>query len=348
MVDWVFGRAGRKAGHAATSHLLFDALLEETGGAVPLSWVRSSAAIPWSNFGDAASAVIVAALSGRPVVHRAFTSAQRRMVAVGTIGQAQSGGALHVWGTGFDPKRAPVGLHGAGFFAAPDVEYNVHAVRGPYSRAALLRAGIEAPPVYGDPAWFLPRIIHPERQPRYELGVVLHISELEAPDVVARPRAGLLRYAGGEAEGVHLISTYHPPTWQGFQDKLAELLSCKRIISRSLHGMLLADAYGIPCLYMADDEPGAQRPEIEAGYGSVDHRFADAYRGFGRSRLAAFGLPKDQPSPWDAVIAAADRMWEPIAYSGEALFEAFPARPAISFEDDVWPLPPALAEGLPW
>ncbi|WP_165982401.1 polysaccharide pyruvyl transferase family protein [Dankookia rubra] len=325
-----------------------DDELELAGGAVPLSWVRSSAATPFGNFGDAASAVVVAAMSGRPVTHRAFNSKQRRVVAIGTIGQGQSAGAVHVWGSGFDPKRAPVEPRDAGFFAAPGVEYTIHATRGPYSRAVLLRAGIPAPAVYGDPAWFLPRILQPRPQQRHELGVILHISELLAPGSEARPLPHLVRYRDGEAEGVHFISTYHPPTWQGFQDKLTELLSCKRIISRSLHGMLLADAYGIPCVYMADGDRGMQRLDIEAGYGTVDHRFADAYRGFGRSRLAAFGLPKDQSSPWDEVIAAVDRMWEPISFSGEALFGAFPVRPAVSFQDAEWPLPAETAEALPW
>ncbi|WP_380065689.1 polysaccharide pyruvyl transferase family protein [Dankookia sp. GCM10030260] len=333
--------------HPPTHPLLSDEI-ESAGGAIPLSWVRSSVGTPLGNFGDAASAVVVAAIAGRPVTHRAFNSKRRRIVAIGTIGQGQSAGAVHVWGTGFDPKRAPVEPRDAAFFAAPDVEYAIHATRGPYSRGVLLRAGIPAPDVYGDPAWFLPRILHPKPERRHELGVIMHISELETPSVTANPLSHLMRYRGGEAEGVHFISTYHQPTWQGFQDKLAELLSCKRIISRSLHGMLLADAYGIPCLYMSDGEPGMQRLDIEAGYGSVDHRFADAYRGFGRTRLAAFGLPKDQPSPWAEVMVAADQMWEPIAFSGKALFEAFPVRPAVSFDDGIWPFPTELAEALPW
>jgi hypothetical protein len=348
MADWTFGDVARIAGPRNNGHPLMNDEVELAGGAVPLSWVRSSAAIPVGNFGDAASAVVVAALAGRQVAHRAFNSKHRRVVAIGTIGQGQSAGAVHVWGTGFDPKRAPVGPSDAGFFAAPDVEYTVHATRGPYSRATLLRAGIAAPAIYGDPAWFLPRILHPRPQPRHELGVILHISELVSPGPVAQPLPHLLRYRGGEVDGVHLISTYHEPSWQGFQDKLAELLSCKRIISRSLHGMILADAYGIPCLYMADGEPGMQRLDIEAGYGSVDHRFADAYRGFGRSRLAAFGLPKDQPSRWDEVMGAADQMWEPLSFTGEALFEAFPVRPAVSFDAAAWPLPTEMAEALAW
>jgi hypothetical protein len=147
-------------------HPLLQDEIDTIGGEVPLSWVRSSLRCPLSNFGDAASAVVIAALTGRQVVHRAFDSERRRIVGIGTIGQGQSAGAVHVWGTGFDAQRAPVGPVEAGFFAPPGLEYTVHAVRGPYSRATLLRAGIQAPAVYGDPAWFLPRICLPKIERR--------------------------------------------------------------------------------------------------------------------------------------------------------------------------------------
>src|SRR6478609_3556004 len=121
MADWTFGDVARIAGPRNNGHPLMNDEVELAGGAVPLSWVRSSAAIPVGNFGDAASAVVVAALSGRPVAHRAFNSKHRRVVAIGTIGQGQSAGAVHVWGTGFDPTHAAVGPSDTGFFAAPDV-----------------------------------------------------------------------------------------------------------------------------------------------------------------------------------------------------------------------------------
>jgi hypothetical protein len=339
-----------KPSHAMVSHAhtLMAKAVEEAEACVPLSWVRSSNNLKLCNLGDASSAVIVASISGRQVAPRAFNSKHRRMVAVGTIGQGQSAGAIHVWGTGFDPRRAPIEPKERPFEPAPDVEYNIHAIRGPYSRAVLLKHGIMAPAIYGDPAWFLPRIFNPVRDIKYELGVISHISELATPSVTAVMREDIRRYSGGSAEGVHFISTYHEPSWQGFQDKLAEMLSCRRIISRSFHGMLLADAYGIPCLYLSGERKGEQVFPIEAGFDHVDRRFADAYRGMGRTRLQGFGLPSGEESPWEDVIKAADKLWEPVSFSGEALFEAFPTDTAVSFWDSRWVVPEGLLDGLPW
>jgi pyruvyltransferase len=328
-------------------NLLADAV-NDAQGCIPLSWVRSSNNLKLCNLGDAASAVIVASISGRKVAPRAFNSKFRRMVGVGTIGQGQSAGAIHVWGTGFDPNRAPIEPKNRSFEPAPGVEYNIHAVRGPYSRAILLKHGIPTPAIYGDPAWFLPRIFNPEREIKHELGVISHISELASPRVTAEMRDDIRRYSGGVEEGVHFISTYHEPSWQGFQDKLTEMLSCRRIISRSFHGMLLADAYRIPCLYLSGETKGAQVFPIEAGFDHVDRRFADAYRGMGRTRLQGFGLPIGEESPWGEVIKAADKLWEPISFSGEALFEAFPSEAAVSFWDARWEVSEGLLAELPW
>lgn len=323
--------------------------VEEADGCIPLSWVHSiDANSGLCNLGDAASAVLVAAISGRQVTRRAFHSNFRRIVSIGTIGNVQSAGAIHVWGTGFDRLYSAHHGYRRPFEPLPEVEYNIHAVRGPYSRSLLLQYGIPTPAFYSDPAWFLPRILNPPRQIKHELGVIAHMSDLASPRLTAEMRVGVRRYSGGSVEGVHVISTWHEPSWQGFQDKLVEILSCRRIISRSFHGMLLADAYRIPCLFMASDTKGLRSFPIEGGFGQVDHRFADAYRGMGRSRLQGFGLPIGEESPWENVIKAVDESWEPVDFSGEGLFEAFPLDAAVSFQDARWAVPPGLLEDLPW
>jgi pyruvyltransferase len=333
----------------AQSRSLLAKAIEEAGGCIPLSWVDSGK-VPFGlcNIGDAASAVVVSAISGRHIVRRAFDSNTRRLVGIGTIGNVQSAGYVHVWGSGFDRLFSAHHGYNRPFQPVPEVEYHIHAVRGPYSRALLLRYGIPTPAIYGDPAWFLPRIFNPPRQIKYELGVIPHISDLASPGVVADIKQELRCLSGGASEGVHVISTWHEPSWEAFQAKLTEILSCRRIISRSFHGMLIADAYHIPCLWMSFGTKGLRCFLIEAGFGQVDHRFADAYRGMGRTRLQGFGLPAGDETPWGDVIKAADKLWEPLDWSGDALLEAFPFDASVSREDSRWAVPPGLLEGLPW
>lgn len=81
------------------------------------------------------------------------------------------------------------------------------------------------PIVLGDPGLLVSRVVrHPVA--KYELGVVPHWSDTELH----------ARYKYG-----HLIDPSGPP-----DQVVAEIARCKRIVSSSLHGLITADAFGIP------------------------------------------------------------------------------------------------------
>lgn len=315
---------------------------------VPLSWARSSKEVPFSNLGDQLSTTIVAALTRRAVSHVSFNSSKSRLVAIGSIGHSQKAGTVHIWGTGFGERvRNAAGLLEA-FQGFPDVNYVVHALRGPFSRKIVTDLGIAAPAIFGDPAWFLPRLMSERPVPRYELGVVMHLSELAEKTPEANPKPKLLKYQAGLNDNIRLISTFHEPTWEGFKLKLEELLSCKRIISRSLHGMLIAEAYGIPCAFGPNTFRGAQRLSVEEAPKILDPRFADAYAGYGCRDVLSYGVPKTAVSDWDKIIRTIDDLWEPIPFTGRELFDAFPLPKAVSFDDADWSLPSSLIHDFQW
>ena len=142
---------------------------------VPLAWVATTEAFPDANLGDALSPIIVSVMSGLPVQHRHFDDHGERLVAVGTIGHAQRNGVVHYWGTGFDDRAAPSGR----YVRPPSTDICLHALRGPFSAQILTREGERPPEIYGDPVWFLPKLIpRKTAEPTYELGVVVHITEL--------------------------------------------------------------------------------------------------------------------------------------------------------------------------
>lgn len=336
--------ASRAENRTYSPYLDLDDAIRRMGGKVPLTWARSVKGI--ANLGDVASVAVVAAMSGCVPFARAHGDHFTRLAAIGTIGQALQWGTVHVWGTGFDAKLRAFGDRHAGFAAAPATRYVVHATRGPHSRRTLLNAGIPAPPIHGDGAWFLPRVLpRPATPPTHELGVVVHLSELDSISLGGKPLH--LRYHHGEADGVRIITTLHEASWEGFQGRMAEILSCRRIASTSLHGLIIAEAYGIPCIPFPFKGSGELVFDLEAG--EVDHRYADFYRGAGRRELPGFAQPFREETAWDRLIAAIDRLWTPLVPARlDSFFEAFPLTHRVAFEQPHWPLEQPLLGQLPW
>lgn len=320
----------------------------EKNGRIPVSWARASREVPYSNLGDQLSATIVSAITQRPATHVDFDSSGTRLLAIGSIGHQQTAGTVHIWGSAFGSSiRNASGIQEP-FMGFPDVRYKVHALRGPFSANLLKDIGLPSSEVYGDPAWFLPRIFHSRPEKKYELGVIPHLVELEQCSPASIPKTGLRRYAGGEADGIRLISTYHEPSWAGFRSKIEDILSCKRIISRSLHGMIIADAFKIPCLYVSPTGGGPQRLSIDRNEKILDRRFADAYAGFGARDVLSYGMPRTLPTDWGKVIRAIDDFWEPISFIGSDLFDSFPLPKAVTFDQQDWSLPEKLISSLEW
>lgn len=299
---------------------------------LPLSWAGGVLSTDCLNFGDALSPVMAALVSGLPVQRIPFRSQAPRLAAVGTIGQSFVGGAVHIWGTGCSQwtregqTRRPYG-------PPADTQLLLHATRGPYSEYLL--SGGKRPwggGVYGDPAWLLPRFYRPPVGKRRRLGVVLHLSELQAQKPGSPPLDGFRRYDVPAAlrHDVALIDSLTAVGAAGLKDKIDEIVACERIVSTSLHGMVIAEAYGIPCLYFALEPPRAGGPRNGPGLlrldpaGPFDSRIVDFYGGFGATRRAVYFQDRDQSSDWEAVAAAVDRFWEPLALDEERLLQAFP------------------------
>lgn len=297
-------------------------------GSIPLSWVSKTATQNYLNLGDALSPVMVSFLSGLPCTHVAAKSDQPRLAAVGTIGHMFSGGEVSFWGTGTSPHLNPNGSaeEKIPYTRPQDTKITVHATRGPFTRN-LLGPDAPGPAVYGDPLWLLPRFHNAPVEKKHELGVILHLSELVDRSYHAIPKPDHLRYnlSPADASGIKLINTVTEPSIEALRDRLDEILSCKRIISTSLHGMVFAESYGIPCLYFS---PRAAK----AGFGQVDLvseegidlRFNDLYRGLGQTSLDVWFQPRRQETDWDALIRTIDDVWFAKTLDEDALIGSFP------------------------
>jgi hypothetical protein len=295
---------------------------------VPLTWAATSAQHPYANLGDALSPLVVSALSGLPIAYHRFQSNTERLACVGTIGHKFVGGRVHVWGTGFDPRRHPLERR-VGYCLPPQTEFWVHAVRGPLTADLLRQQGLTVPAVYGDPVWFLPTLLPPAPK-TYELGVVLHLSELRQrmPESTYKREFKRYRVPPHLAESVQIISPLTEPNVGAIAQRIQAITACKRIVSTSLHGLIIAEAYGIPCAYFSAYGNGGQMVDLTHDdpklLQMVDRRMRDAYLGFGKQTLWVYGRDRTARSPWRHIIRELDRHWQPLDWSGADFLDAFP------------------------
>lgn len=184
------------------------------------------------NVGDAINPSLISALTGRNVRHTADRTAPH-LLAIGSL----MGSAVpmsQVWGTGL--------IHPDGGIGAPVAE-NVHAVRGQLTYSALRAAGLALRDVpLGDPAYLAPTLLGFKRSvaPRFRVGIAAHYVDRYHP---------VLRRMMGEP-GVVDLNVHDSP--HSFLSLVAE---CEAVLSTSLHGLVFAEALGIPSLWLkAGDE----------------------------------------------------------------------------------------------
>ncbi|MEO0762019.1 MAG: polysaccharide pyruvyl transferase family protein [Pseudomonadota bacterium] len=263
-----------------------------------------------------------------------------RLVAIGTIAQTLAGGTVHLWGTGLDAsinRQAP----GEPWAPPPDTRFVVHALRGPRTAAALAAHGIAAPAVWGDPGYLAPRL-WPDAaaEKTHDLGVVLHLSELATRGPAAVPRPEHRRYSipADWAGRVRLITMDTAASLAGIAAKVAEIAACRRVLSTSLHGLVIADAYAIPAAWFALHGEGPVRLAIDDPDARIDHRFRDLYAGLGRAEVTVFGTPRPAATDWAAAMRCLDTL-EPSGFDPAPLIDAFPGPLAPHAHAARWPSP---------
>jgi hypothetical protein len=141
---------------------------------------------------------------------------------------------LHVWGSG---ARTP---HGPGVpFAESRIITRIHGVRGRYTARALQCSDELA---IGDPAFLLPWLIRASPT-KAKSGAIFvpHISQCK----YSRGSEALL----AESHCDRVLEPLIEPTPAALEKFVAELCNASFILTNSLHGAILAQAYGIPYAY---------------------------------------------------------------------------------------------------
>ena len=207
----------------------------DRGDALPMYWWAKE-----KNFGDLIGPWMVEAMSGRPVRNIAGRRHPQSVTGLSTVGsllQSFDRPGLEVWGTGsirhISKARAEL--------IKPKTPSVIHALRGRKTHWLVRRRlGWDAPEVFGDPAILMPRLYTP--RPR--------------PDVAGKT-AIVAHYIHKESLGALDRDRFH---WVDVQDDpdvvLDQIAAADRVVSSSLHGLIIAGAYGVPWVWLSvGDEP---------------------------------------------------------------------------------------------
>ena len=194
-------------------------------------WIRlSNNKLEHFNLGDELNFYIIKAFSNKPIFNLPciLCKGHENIMFIGSIIETHTNKNSIIWGSG--------AMYGG------DRNLNEHpkrvlAVRGPLTRKYLLSQGIDCPEIYGDPALLLPRLYKPQRNVKYKLGVIPHYIDSENEYLSELKK-------DNEVKIISLSGYEH---WHNVID---EICQCDFIVSSSLHGLIISDAYGIPNMWI--------------------------------------------------------------------------------------------------
>lgn len=230
------------------------------------------------NVGDRLALELVERLiAGRGLTMERYTGGSRRLLSIGSVLHFATVNDV-IWGTGVNGK-----LDSSRLNAKP---LDVRAVRGPLTAAELRKHGIATPEVYGDPGILVSVAFPQQPKPQRDYLVVPHFREK------------WWRFLGHPT----LSPAQAPEAFIG------KLVRARRVISSSLHGIVLAESYGIPAIWLENQS------------GEHPFKYHDYYLGTGR----------EPPTPAATVEEALRREPPP------PLAESFKERLLQAFPWDLW------------
>lgn len=261
----------------------------DDGTHIPMHWYSAKL-----NFGDWIGPQMVQAYSGRQPIqsNRPGTSA-RMLCSVGSILGWINRHNVDVWGSGLmrplTSKEIDVRKRLKGI--------KIHAVRGKLTRRELQESlGWEVPEVYGDPALLLPDIIIPREAKHHEVVVVPHYVHL--PKINHDAVSGRVIDVRNDVKSV-----------------VEQLAGAKAVVSSSLHGLIVAQAYGVPWVWMdiSDHQLGGK-----------DFKFEDFFSCLDREAVSRVQITKEELATIDLAALAQRAALPELEIDLTLLRDAFP------------------------
>lgn len=161
-----------------------------------------------NNFGDNLNYYLIKELSGKEPVYCDDRANQKHVIVCGSI-LTECNDNSTLWGPGMANYHDEINC-------TPDIRM----VRGKLTADKL---GVDCP--VGDPCVLMPRFYQPKVKNRHRIGIIPHWKDtVNVLDM-----------------GYYVINPLKPAL-----EVIDDILSCKFILSSSLHGLILSDAYGVP------------------------------------------------------------------------------------------------------
>ena len=224
---------------------------------IPLYYWDARVSDDFVNFGDILSEKIIERIVGHHIIttFNRFLNQElgkKKLLALGSIIQMAENNDV-VWGSGINGKH--LDPYDANVYRFKDL--SVRAVRGPLTKDFLEIMGIECPEIYGDPALLLP-ILFPEfkksENPKREYLIIPHYSDehlfVDDPNMIS--------------------------VKEDWDEIIRQILDSKFVIASSLHGIIVAEAFGIPSRYLrvSNNEPLFKYADYYYGTNRYNFRFA--------------------------------------------------------------------------
>ena len=160
----------------------------------------------------------------------------------------------------------------------------IHSVRGYMTQQVLTSLGEKEYPV-GDPGLMLPLIYDTDPDKIYKIGFIPHISTIDNPEwknVCSRV-------------GNSIIIDFRTDDLESI---VTQIKSCDIIVSQSLHGLIIADAYGIPnCWYYDGPLHSGGKFKFYDYFSSVGRSFALRFCSFNELNAGDINRYADKIDP---------------------------------------------------
>lgn len=186
------------------------------------------------NFGDLIGPYLISKITNRPVLN-IINESYSGFITVGSILQSVDRKDMVVWGSGFIEEPSDKTLNNI-------KKYNplILSLRGKKTAECLVNANVKLPDsvVYGDPALILPLFYQPLINNHKRVGV--------CPHFIHKPH--FLEIINKD-DGLIIIDVQ-----KDMESVVSEIASSSVCISTSLHGLIIAQAYNIPWVWLEIDD----------------------------------------------------------------------------------------------